>query len=320
MVKDEASGQILAVELRREWLAGCITPRRTYYTTPLSFDRAHKVNENAPDIVPEDKIHQGEILRRRPRDPHLVHPGDDSSTMSVTLTKCPVRSYHPACQTLIDLVNDSGSFDPNDQRLRIRGGTRSPRSPAELVERSSAPAAATAKKEQDHDMLLREIDNLYKSETSIFWPPEPDTANAAAALADLYKVLNPPGYSGNIQGSWDERSMVYATGGSAGGLQALVFVSWDPSIYLTGTTPYPGGALLGRAASSCRAEDRDKGRSKGTAGTNPTRQAGGPIPRSGKRGSSAKQHGGNKTADSVPWMTVEPAMYREIAQGYHFAS
>lgn len=38
MFKDEATGQLMAVESRKEWLSGRISARRTYYTTRISFD------------------------------------------------------------------------------------------------------------------------------------------------------------------------------------------------------------------------------------------------------------------------------------------
>jgi hypothetical protein len=48
-----------------------------------------------------------------------------------------------------------------------------------------------------------------------------------ALLAELRSVVNPPEYAGAVRGSWDERSLVYSTGGGPGrdcGMQALVTV------------------------------------------------------------------------------------------------
>jgi hypothetical protein len=326
LFKDETTGQLKVVESRKEWLLACITPRRTYYTTEISFDKAVKVDESPSDI-PAVKTQQGEVSRGQPRDPHMVHPGDDTSTMSVTLTKCPIRSYYSACQTFIDLVDDSTSFDPRDQRLRLRGGTRSLWAPGERRPQPPRPPA-TGGEEQDHETLLRQIDDLYKSETGLFWPPEQDPSAAAdggGALADLYQVLNPPGYVGSPQGSWDERSMVYATGGNngtVGGLKALVFVSWDPSIYLAGTAAYPGDFLASSTADGSPRTDclphrpRQAGDNnadgKDTAGRCPTSQP-------DATSSSCSGAGHTTRASAVAWRTVEPARYREIARGYHFA-
>jgi hypothetical protein len=322
LFKDETTGQLKVLESRKEWLLACITPRRTYYTTEISFEKAVKVDETPSDI-PAVKTQQGEVLRSQPRDPHMVHPGDDTSTMSVTLTKCPIRSYYPACQTFIDLVDDSTSFDPRDQRLRLRGGTRSLWAPGERRPRTSQPAARGER--QDHETLLRQIDDLYKSETGLFWPPEqdPSAADGGGPLADLYQVLNPPGYVGNPQGSWDERSMVYATGGNngtVGGLKALVFVSWDPSIYLAGTAAYPGDLLASSTAdgsprTDClphrpRQAEENKGDEKDTAGRCPTARP---------DATSSCPGGSHSSINAVAWRTVEPARYREIARGYHFA-
>jgi hypothetical protein len=328
--KDEATGQLKVLESRSEWLEGRITARRTYYTTPISFDRP--ATHGTGSDISATKTRQGAMPRRWPRDPHLVHPGDDSST--ITPTKCPLRSYSAASQTFIDLVDDSSSPDPRDQRLRLRGGTRRPWTPGELAQLNAAPATVAKKGEQDHEALLRQIDALYRNETGLYWPPNQESPSVAAdpALTSLYAVLNPPGYAGNPHGSWDERSMVYATGGGgvAGGLKALVFVSWDPSIYLSGTAPFPGDLGIGRAGSRSHSSSGSLARPAAKASSAGTKAKGGDTPgphstlhsdaTSGSRspGSNIPVGGGNG-GKQVSWRTLQPARYREIARGYHFA-
>lgn len=351
MFQDEATGQLKAVESRKEWRLGCITPRRTYYTTAISFANAIKVNAApAAQPAPAAKTQQGGGLRRPPRDPHMVHPGDDNATLSVTLTKCPIRAYHPACQTFIDLVDDSTSFDPADQRLRLRGGTRRLWTPGERAAQQQPPTPPTPTTEaeqdqdQDHDTLLHQINTLYKSETGLFWPPEQDPISPNPALTDLYQVLNPPGYVGSPHGSWDERSMVYTTGGSGGGgagggagggLKALVFVSWDPAIYLAGTPAYPGGGLGlggrgGGAAAAANGSHRQAGGDEGK-GKGKGKEKGGPTSQPVTSAAAACPSGGSQRVEghlggtssggvnTVPWRTFEPAKFREIKRGYHFA-
>ncbi|KAK4038279.1 hypothetical protein C8A01DRAFT_37796 [Parachaetomium inaequale] len=323
--KDETTGQLKVLESRSEWLEGRITARRTYYTTPISFDRP--ANHGTGSDISATKTQQGATPRRWPRDLHMVHPGDGSST--ITPTKCPLRSYSAACQTFIDLVDDSSSPDPRDQRLRIRGGTRRPWTPGELAQ-LSAPAAVAKKGEQDHEALLRQIDALYRNETGLYWPPSQNPSSAAdPALADLYAVLNPPGHVGNPHGSWDERSMVYATGGgaAAGGLKALVFVSWDPSIHLSGTAAYPGDLGVGRPGGWARSSSLARPAAKASAGE---KGKGGDTPERhstlqpdatsdpGSPGSNTPVGGGNG-GKQVSWRTLQPARYREISRGYHFA-
>ncbi|KAK3301393.1 uncharacterized protein B0H64DRAFT_37413 [Chaetomium fimeti] len=304
LLKDEATGQLKAVESRKEWLNGRIIGRRTYYTTAINFDAAE---EDIGSDISATKRQQGAGPKRWPRDPHMVHPEDDSSAQDITLTKCPVRSYHPGCQTSIDLVDDSSTFDPQDQQLRFRGGTRRPWTPGELAQ-LSLPEAPEG--EQDHETLLRQIDSIYRSDAGLFWPPKQDPAVNDPALAKLYEILNPPEYIGNPHGSWDDRSIVYATGPMGEGRKALVFVSWDPSIHLAGTAPYPGDLGIDRPGSwahspmprpVAKASMGGEGESvAGTSNDGNTHPSGATQPR------------------RVSWRKSQRAMYRDISKGFHF--
>jgi len=323
MFKNETTGQIQVVESRKEWLSGRISGKRTYYTTPISFEESGKGKKRrslgeTDAHISAAKTQPGVAVRPRARDPHLVHPGDDSATLTITLSKCPVRSYNPACQAFIDLVDDSNSFDPAHQRLRIRGGTRRPRGPDELAARGGLPAAQGP---EDQDAFLRRIDDLYKSESGLFWPPEQDPSVADPALAALYGILNPSGFLGSPCGSsWNERSMIYALGGTPGGLKSLVFVSWDPSIYLAGTAPYPGGLSLGgqpRPAAN-RSSRSGTGTGVDTPEKHPTLQPNATFCSGGDLAPKTPLGEGAST-NPVPWRTLEPAAYREISRGYHFA-
>jgi hypothetical protein len=55
----------------------------------------------------------------------------------------------------------------------------------------------------------------------------------------LYNLLNPSSYLGNVEGTADERSLVYATG-RHGKPKALVFVGFDPAIKLAGLKRWTG--------------------------------------------------------------------------------
>ncbi|KAL2137835.1 hypothetical protein VTI28DRAFT_8015 [Corynascus sepedonium] len=231
LLKDEAIGRLKIVESRMEWSKTSIKFRRTYYTSVIEFDAWVGTGSDNPATASP----QGVTPRTWPRDPHMVHPGDDTSTLDVPLTKCPLRSYYPDCQAFIDLVDDSASSDPRHQKLRIRGGSRRLRAPGKLAQLGDRASTEGA---QGHDTLLQQIYSIYRSDTGLIWPPDQDPSIDDSALADLYEILNPPGYTGNTHGSWDERSMVYATGGMDGGLRAMVFVSWDPAIRLAGIAPF----------------------------------------------------------------------------------
>jgi hypothetical protein len=319
MFKDETTGQLKAVESRKEWLSGRISARRSYYTTVINFGNAHvKPAETDSSMFEPEKVLSESYLERSPRDPHMVHQSDDTSTLAFTLSKCPLRSYYPSSQTFIDLVDDSPSFDVRDQRIRIRGGSRRLLTPCELEERKDSPMTQRL---GDQDTLEQRIKHLYKSGTDVFWPPFQGPSAHSPALADLYAILNPPGYVGKPHGSWDERSLVYATGGTTGGLKALVFVSWDPSIFLPGTAPYPDKSFIG--TSWCPA-----GGSSGPPSVPPYETKG------KRRRDITKRHPilqpdatscplsteKAKGAKPVSWRVLESAMYFDIARGYHFAS
>jgi hypothetical protein len=237
----------------------------------------------------------------------MVHPGDDNSASDIKLAKYPVRSYYSACQTFVDLIDDSESPNPQDQKLRLRGGTRRPWTPGELRQSLNRQVAG-------------EIDTIYRSERGLFWPPDQKPSDD---LADLYAILNPPGHLGNVQGSWDERSILYTTGGAAED-RALVFVTCDPAIRLAGTASYPGDLAISRPGSwahsnSTKAFARGKDRVVGTAGQHPTLPPSATAcPRAGP-GSDAPLQEAFGDVQEQSWRTFQPAMYREISRGYHFA-
>ncbi|POS72828.1 hypothetical protein DHEL01_v208771 [Diaporthe helianthi] len=265
LVRDEKNPkQLQVLEGRKEWLAG--TPgRRNYYTTPLVFPERASDSEDedgsprdlgsnsvgggiiinpVTDTIPETRPHTNYDLPSSPppsrvRCPFNTHSGDDASTaLMFTLSKCFIRSYHPASQTFLDLVDDadcSNSHDPA-RRLRLRAGCRKLRPAAAII---ADPVASDLTKPH-----LTRAAQLYESGARndiTFWPPAAGSPEATsvdpALLAELHRVVNPPGHTGAVKGAWDERSLVYSTGGGPGrddGMQALVFVSFDPSIRLPG--------------------------------------------------------------------------------------
>jgi hypothetical protein len=337
--RDEASSKLRVVESRKEWLARSSSARRTYYTTDIVFDdggptRMPSANDKFLDhilLATRTKTSHPERTPAPPRNPHMVHPGDDGNeALMFTLTKSPVRCYHPSCQTFIDLVDDPPEFDPGARRIRIRGGARRRWTSGEREERSRSGAAETG---ESHNTLMKmagfhntfdEIAKIYKSEDVLLWPPEQTLTETHPALEALHEVMNPAGCFGSIRGAWDERSMVYSIE-ETGGLHALVFVSFDPSIYLKGAKGYhhspkvseASGGILGspllEASLPCGGKGKGKDRASGS--WHPTPQ---PDTACSMDGSTASP----KPADSVssaPWQRVVPAMYQRMPSGFHFA-
>lgn len=91
---------------------------------------------------------------------------------------------------------------------------------------------------------------MYREQPIVFWPPAQDPDGPPNEDLDaVYRLLNPPSHLGNVQGTADERSMVYVTGG-CDKPQAIVFVGFDPAIRLVGLKRWGGlGAGMYRKGS-----------------------------------------------------------------------
>jgi hypothetical protein len=82
---------------------------------------------------------------------------------------------------------------------------------------------------------------MYRVPEITYWPasqnPEPSLRNKHVDA--IYRLMNPPSHLGNVEGTADERSMVYVTGAS-NEPQALIFIAFDPSIKLVGLKRWGG--------------------------------------------------------------------------------
>ncbi|KAK0719580.1 hypothetical protein B0H67DRAFT_485618 [Lasiosphaeris hirsuta] len=345
LFKDEATSELRIVESRKEWLARNSSARRTYYTTKVVFGggSGEKFQSSSIDaslsetirLAAASKCHEPDLMKAPPRDPDLVHPGDDNSTeLMFTLSKSPIRCYHPSSQTFVDLVDDPPSFGLT-QRVRIRGGSRRRWTPDEQEERSRLPAARRQPLELSPDTFDQVLADVYKHEAVMLWPPDQDPSVPDPALAALYNVLNPPTHFGNIRGSWDERSLIYGTGGAVGGHQALVFLSFDPQIHLKGIVPYHGKPTLD-APSGLPCEDSqttsqpqleassqpftDKGKEKETDTLQITSEPNSTCcPEEGTTLDSFNTGPGTASSASSPsWRKFKTPMYESISRGFHF--
>lgn len=343
--RNERDGELQILESRKEWLSGQSTGKRTYYTTNLDFpskDDQHAIEQNRNEegssnndanTTPPSPSH---MYNRTPppptetplRNPYYTHRGDDANTaLMFTLSKCFIRSYHSSCQSFLDLVDDPCPSDSNTQRLRLRVGSRQLRSDEKLRSESEAVDATLSTDQQ--------IKRLYKNEGEnkiAFWPEE-----TSPALDDLYAVLNPPAFLGNVKGTWDERSLVYSTGSN--GVQAIVFVSFDSGIYLRGLRqwrkdgdfegPVDGASHdipeynleednledTGELPNQVKGKEAAVEPSPGCESP-PT--IGFPTPAPTDSASSSQLQC-NPRVESVPsWAASEPAMYLDIACGFNF--
>jgi hypothetical protein len=80
---------------------------------------------------------------------------------------------------------------------------------------------------------------MYREQPIAYWPPVQDPEHPDEDLDAVYRLLNPPSHLGNVQGTADERSLVYVTG-VCDKPQAIVFVGFDPAIKLVGLKRWGG--------------------------------------------------------------------------------
>lgn len=272
LIKDDQDPKKLhVVESRKEWLNGQSSGRRNYYTTELIFPppveqdtedgggntnnfgggiRINPRTDTVPDTRPASKSGPPLNPEFRTRCPLTTHPGDDASTaLLFTLSKCFIRSYHPSSQTFLDLVDNPRQDDPEAPRLQLRAGSRQLRPEAEVLRE---PAALDSR--LPHTERIRRIYRDEGENKIVFWPPG-DAREARAdpgALGELQRIVNPPAHTGDVRGVWDDRSMAYSLS-HADGMQAVVFISFDPAIRLQGLKAWGGTSARreGAAKATC---------------------------------------------------------------------
>jgi hypothetical protein len=170
--------------------------------------------------------------------PQNTHPGNDGSSQpTFTLAKSRIRTYYTSCSTFLDLVDDPLPTDwQGRQRLRLRAGSRSLGPP--LTYMSGRKQGLLRPPSSDLDIALAE---MYRVPEIIYWPasqnPEPSLRNKHVDA--IYRLMNPPSHLGNVEGTADERSMVYVTG-ARNEPQALIFIAFDPAIKLAGLKRWGG--------------------------------------------------------------------------------
>lgn len=203
----------------------------TIVTSPKSITAAFPDAQLAKLLRPDDHPHH---IIAPARKPEHTHPGNDGSVQpTFTLAKSRIRTYHRSCSTFMDLVDDPLPTDVyGTQRLRLRAGTRH-RKPSLKDEQG-----LLRKPSADLDEALKE---MYEVPPITYWPnaQDPDPSQRDENWEEVYRLLNPPSHLGEVRGTSDERSLIYATGGF-GKPQALIFVSFDPATKLEGLKRWGG--------------------------------------------------------------------------------
>ncbi|KAI1778303.1 hypothetical protein F4818DRAFT_294929 [Hypoxylon cercidicola] len=268
--RDQASGRLLIIESRKEWLTGHSGSRRTYYTTKVVFDPELEVSEEV-DSNTEPSTADG-------------NTGASTSTSTSTSTSNRATTITPTTTTTTNTtgrlsINPIGHLDkPATGVGRLRAAKNVHKgddsSMASLFTRSQThlrayePCCSTFMDLVDDPSIMSSSsrrlrlrtgyrrrkpfwyteddaegssyyepnpeEELYQPNKIYFWPPEQNPSSRSPFLDKLYEILNPPGYLGSVDASSDERSVVYATGEDANGLKVLVYISFDPAARLAG--------------------------------------------------------------------------------------
>lgn len=361
LLKNDKDGRLQVLESRREWLDRKSFAQRTYYTSDLWFaedsgynpedsdddddDEIYYAlasstmsmsNPNAGDTRPQRQFHTNWALPDSPeppriRDPYNTHIGDDASTaLLFTLSKCFVRSYYASSQTFVDLVDNPHPYDPESPRLQLRAGSRQLRSFVEVPKLSPAYDDRLAHAER--------IEHLYKNKGAnkiVFWPPACHEAGEVDADIDaldhLNKAVNPPSHVGSVKGMWDDRSFVYSTGNNPDGIQALVFLGFDPAVRLQDVRTWGKEEQVAYQEEPCSTDATD------TCETLEGGADAAEIPDEDESGKSKAEpcaeeelisptmtatfsEDSQATLVGEPkcnWMWKEPAMYRQIGVGFN---
>jgi hypothetical protein len=196
-------------------------------------------------LRPDDNPH---YMLPPPRLPQNTHPGiGGSHKRAFTLAKSRIRRYHTSASAYLDLVDDPTDWQCT-QRLRLRAGSRKLGPP--LTYNSGVNSGLLRAPNPE---LQRALEEMYREQPIMYWPPAQDPKCPDTDLDKLYRLLNPPSHLGNVEGTADDRSLLYVTGDKP---QAIVFVGFDPAMKLAGLKRWGGNdAEIGEST-----ECIDKGR------------------------------------------------------------
>lgn len=252
---DEASGSIVILECRKEWLKDQHGSRRTYYTTEVVFGQGATEEQRRARTDTTRRVgdHPQSTAAVPSRPLGSFHAGDDSSVASLLVRSMThFCTYIRCCETYIDLIDETCAETPGSQRLRLRTGYRktkpSTQSGVGRLALDPLPALGEASKSQ--------ASQPPQDNTIYIWPPSQGSPGTEPSLDKVCQLLKVDDDKSCVGATGDERSVIYATSdGSKGGVKALVFVSFDPALRLEGTEY--GGNILGQRIS--HDEDVDEG-------------------------------------------------------------
>jgi hypothetical protein len=331
---------------------GSMSATRSAASSPSTLvpDRFHGLFENSSvsnsqllRLVKKDN--NPHYLEAPPRLPHQTHPGDDGSAQpTFTLAKTRVRTYHPSCSTFLDLVDDPASTDYyGTQRLRLRGASRRL---GPLLHDKNGLLRPPSKD------LHTALEELYVVKDVQYWPPSPESIPIGKVedYSSIYRLLNPSTHLGCVEGTADDRSLIYVTG-ARDKPRALIFVGFDAAVRLKGLRKWgqvekkrqgvgEGPHVDGRATGSSDnlhidEEERrrtvslgEKGKGRDVedygpqvtvakASLQPTHSATSEFPDQPEVVDKNTNNSYTTKHGNIPWIGREKAMYQDIQLGYN---
>ncbi|RDW62638.1 hypothetical protein BP5796_10940 [Coleophoma crateriformis] len=348
---DECTGELMIIECRKEWRHGSSKSQRTCYTTPIKFLKEEEEDcaecSNLSSQSTSDPFSQSPISSQDPsayrgmetkrldfpderlallidkddnshyiyppaRLPQRTHPIDDGPSMPTLARSC-VRYYDTATSTFLDLIDDPPQTSPYiKQRITLRAGTRNPKG----VLRHEAPIPEHGILRHASDYLPTALEELYDHRPITSWPNEDSQARQGISTEELNNILNPPTFLGNIEGTADERSVIYITGGGSKsrGLKAIVLISFDPALKLVGLKTWSNGVQSSKGVGEGPHID---GRATGSyvedAETSPDHKGKGKQKAWAVSAGEVLQQPEQVTCS---WLATEKAMYQDVNMAY----
>jgi len=237
---DEATGKIVILECRVEWLqviGGA--RRRTYYTTEAVFrpkdshgsQERTRTGTGTGRRVPDFPQGSGPIPSRQLQ---YVHAGDHSSIDTMFLRrKVYFCTYIRSCQTFLDLIDDTSEDTSEVQCVRLRTGHRT-LNLASGAEPSADLGWSGLCIGNELPQALPPTEP-YPSNKVFIWPPRQASSEVDPSVDRVQQLLNVHGRIESVIASGDERYIIYATtDGSKRGVKTLVLISFDPATRLEG--------------------------------------------------------------------------------------
>ncbi|KAL2825002.1 hypothetical protein BDW59DRAFT_75914 [Aspergillus cavernicola] len=312
--EDEATGQLMILECRREWRDGGSENCRTYYVHPLPVPADVDKQQPPSDYylmqtLPDEplaktldsfcKPNYERPPKRLRRHYHSEYEdgAEPKPRRDFILAKTKFRAYNISASSYVDLVNDplpkgsdrGGDLVPRD-RLRIRVVSRKRKCP---IDEEGTGLLFKRELGEADGRLVENSEERFASRGAHLWPSDD-------APKELNQLLCPSKRTGQVQAIADERSVVYSVNqdGLEPGDQALILINFDPSLQLPGLQRLKLGKESDKTEAAIGVERprvSDIGQERAAMHTTVA---------------------GKLTNQNVPSVREERAMYLDIARGF----